>query len=466
MADIRANKLNNGTDIAWFMNAIKVDEDAITLYNTENELMNSIIGLEELSEYLSDYMDTSSSGDPRTEVYYADNYISAIQADSNCTVQFNSLIERVYNAGGGTIILDSREYKVSALYLLSNVHIVGAGKGNTIISRISGTQTGTIQDGDSSGYGFINIPEYSTNCELRDLTIYGNCNHAIDSTDGFDYITAGDSQILHGVLFEDASGEYSLSGTNKANDNDSLFSKTTTPMDGESRVVKHCILDKIAVIGFSGHGIYIGSNISDINIIDSIIRSNCLMGIKNAGVRNIISNSRIHGNGSNGLVLTGKNNIITGCSVDLNGFSNHSSYAILVSGKYNQLSNVSCKFNWCGGIECSADSNVFSAVVLDSNGARSRSASEGKNLAPNDCAQFALVGAIKNRIDIALLHSRTGSVSPRIGFESTNNARYNIIDVIQDPNSAGNISTINGTQIENNITNDTIGDNIVRYLKS
>ena len=64
-----------------------------------------------------------------------------------------------------------------------------------------------------------------------------------------------------------------------------------------------------------------------------------------------------------------------------------------------------------------------------------------------------------------LFRSYRNDYAPRIPLETTN-SRYNIIDITQESNVAQEKSNISGTEITDNITNETIFDNIVRYLQS
>jgi hypothetical protein len=74
----------------------------------------------------------------------------------------------------------------------------------------------------------------------------------------------------------------------------------------------------------------------------------------------------------------------------------------------------------------------------------------------NSCQKCIIQASISNyRNDYA----------PRIPLEATN-SRYNIIDITQESNVAQEKSNISGTEITDNITNETIFDNIVRYLQS
>ena len=116
MANVKATTMSDGTNTAYFLNAIKVESDMLILYNEENELMNSTVDLRDLRTQ-SDGEEISVSGDGRQKVYYANNRITEILANSNCTEAFNKLILDVYNNGGGVIKLDGLVYTVSAIYL-------------------------------------------------------------------------------------------------------------------------------------------------------------------------------------------------------------------------------------------------------------------------------------------------------------------------------------------------------------
>ena len=164
MANVKATTMSDGTNTAYFLNAIKVESDMLILYNEENELMNATLELNLLRDQLGNEEETSVSGDGRQKVYYANNRITEILANSNCTEAFNKLILDVYNNGGGVIKLDGLVYVVSAIYLLPGVYIEGTGMGNTIIKRLEGTQLGgDFIDREGIGHGFVNVKKDSCN---------------------------------------------------------------------------------------------------------------------------------------------------------------------------------------------------------------------------------------------------------------------------------------------------------------
>ena len=74
----------------------------------------------------------------------------------------------------------------------------------------------------------------------------------------------------------------------------------------------------------------------------------------------------------------------------------------------------------------------------------------------NNCQKCILQASISNYQSIA---------APEIPLKMVN-SRYNIIDITQAENVASEKSNISGTEITDNITNETIFDNIVRYLQS
>ena len=106
MANVKATNMSDGTNTAYFLNALKVESDMLILYNEENQLMNSTVDLRDLRTTQSDGEETSVSGDGRQKVYYANNYITESMAMGNCTSEFNRLILGVYNNGGGVIKLN------------------------------------------------------------------------------------------------------------------------------------------------------------------------------------------------------------------------------------------------------------------------------------------------------------------------------------------------------------------------
>jgi hypothetical protein len=469
MANVKATTMSDGTNTAYFLNALKIDDDMLILYNEENELMNATLELNLLRAQLGNEEETSASGDGRQKVYYANNHITEITANSNCTSALNNLILSVYNNGGGVIKLDGIVYVVSAIYLLPGVYIEGAGMGNTIIKRLEGTQLGgDFIDRESIGHGFVNVKKDSCNVGLRNLTLHGNCINNPDTENMVNYIdfTPGEATI-HGLAFQDCENAYSSSGgainvidnLELCNDPGSII---TT--GAEERVRKYALIENVAIIGFSGHGVYIGGNNKEITLNNVQIIDNFKTGIKNHGTDCVFNQVRVKNVYDDGIDNQGNNNRFNNIHLSSNGLNKHSGYALHCYANNNTFVNIHLIDNWCNGIYIHGNNNIFNALLIDSNGYRSKLSSEEWSMIPQDTTLIYMNSCQKCIIQASISNYRN-DYAPRIPLEATN-SRYNIIDITQESNVAQEKSNISGTEITDNITNETIFDNIVRYLQS
>ena len=470
MASVKATNMSDGTNTAYFLNAIKVESDMLILYNEENQLMNSTVDLRDLRTQ-SDGEETSVSGDGRQKVYYANNYITESMAMGNCTSQFNTLIELVYNNGGGVIKLDGYIYRLSAIYLYSGVYIEGAGMGNTVIKRYISTQTGEIIDKDDVGEGFINIRKYSCNTGLRNLTLYTDHTDNYDTDDMVNYIEPdSEESIIHGILFEDCENANS-SSNDSFNVVDSLELSndpgSIIPNDenNEERVRKYTLIENVAIIGFSGYGVYIGENNKEVTLNNVQIISNFKTGIKNYGNDCVFNRIRIKNNCDDGIDNQGNNNRFSDIHLSSNGIKKHSGYALIChDANNNTFMNIHLIDNWCNGIYIQGNNNIFNGLLIDSNGYRSKFSSEGLSMSPKDTFLIHMNNCQKCILQASISNYQS-TAAPEIPLKMVN-SRYNIIDITQAENVASEKSNINGTEITDNITNETIFDNIVRYLQS
>jgi len=106
---------------------------------------------------------------------------------SDDTAAIQAAIDAAYVAGGGTVYLPAGEYRVSGgeepsdgcLMLKSNVYLVGAGMGETVIKLVDGSDqkiTGLVR----SAYG-----EETSNFGMSDLTLDGNRDNTTGKVDGW-----------------------------------------------------------------------------------------------------------------------------------------------------------------------------------------------------------------------------------------------------------------------------------------
>ncbi|WP_349617118.1 glycosyl hydrolase family 28-related protein [Azotobacter salinestris] len=106
---------------------------------------------------------------------------------SDDTAAIQAAIDAAHAAGGGTVYLPAGEYRVSggeepsdgALTIKSNVYLVGAGMGETVIKMVDGWEqnvTGMVR----SAYG-----EETSNFGMSDLTLDGNRDNVSAKVDGW-----------------------------------------------------------------------------------------------------------------------------------------------------------------------------------------------------------------------------------------------------------------------------------------
>ncbi|WP_394543132.1 M10 family metallopeptidase C-terminal domain-containing protein [Azorhizophilus paspali] len=119
--------------------------------------------------------------------YNVKNFGAQGNGVSDDTAAIQAAIDAAHAAGGGTVYLPAGEYRVSggeepsdgALLIKSNVYIVGAGMGETVIKMVDGwTQnvTGMVR----SAYG-----EETSNFGVSDLTLDGNRDNLSAKVDGW-----------------------------------------------------------------------------------------------------------------------------------------------------------------------------------------------------------------------------------------------------------------------------------------
>ena len=463
MSDILGSKLFNGVDTAWLMNKLKVDDGKLILYNRENPEFSSSVDVEDLAM-------PDDRGETRDRVYYASNYITPTQAGSDCTTPFQNLIQMVYEDGGGVIKLDGRIYKVRALYILPGVYIDGCGWGNSIIERILETEPGKSYeentDDSSSGYGFITIPTSASSFGLSNLTLSGNCTHNLDTVEGIDYVETTDNYRVHGLFVEDCDSDVSYTNeTEPVIDTDTLYSRPSIPTENECRTFKYGKIENVAIIGFSGCGVYIGMYNFNLSFNNVQVQYNIEDGIYNLSKGNYFNNLFVEFNGKYGIYNDGQGNKWNGIKCFWNGMRDHNAFGFYSNASKNQINMIEISDNWCNGVGIRGDNVIMNNALIDTNGYRSRYSTEGKSMTPRDCALLVIDGCEKG-IFQATLTTHRSTVTARIPMEVTNNARYNSIDVTQEYNVAYNKSQINGSAMTSNIINATLSDNIVRYIQS
>lgn len=119
------------------------------------------------------------------------------------TVAINAAIEAVGSAGGGTVTFQPRTYAVMShtgesgadlAFCVSvqhdNVHLIGAGRGSTIIKHITGSEVAHIVKFGRR----VGTPNPVTNCSVRDMTIHGDLIIDTPGGDGVN-VSSGSSNI-------------------------------------------------------------------------------------------------------------------------------------------------------------------------------------------------------------------------------------------------------------------------------
>ena len=105
---------------------------------------------------------SSTSGGTVEDIYYA--AAEGIPNDgTDCTSALQALVDRLYNAGGGTIVLSNGIYACKTINMRSKVSLIGQGIGATILKLLSG---GSLK-------GHLYFPMYATGCAVSNMTLLG-----------------------------------------------------------------------------------------------------------------------------------------------------------------------------------------------------------------------------------------------------------------------------------------------------
>ena len=224
-----------------------------TIVNAINEV-NSKIGSSTSSGGSSSNPDVLSA----YGTYYVDDNISVDPSvDSNAatvTSRIQAAIDDAANKGGGTLIFGNKIYVLNNLTLRSKVVMRGAGKGATILKKVRGSQS-----------SFIFVPESETAVAIEDMTLLGPMTASEKSGASFE---PSDGATCNGIHFEDmllANGDSHINNNTDKNGNQLPVIDPYGPLYSHSKVdntrtwtYRNSYINNVAVIGFSGSGIYVG----------------------------------------------------------------------------------------------------------------------------------------------------------------------------------------------------------------
>ena len=424
MSNYLASYISNGTDRASIMNALKTSEDGttITLYSTDNEEFASSVVLSKESNTVATAVEEPVHG----------SYNIAVMTDSttqasDCTSIIQDQINICAENGGGCVILGRGKYLVSGLTLKSKVHLVGSGVGNTILERIPNKAISyNTVDTYYNGSPFILVPVTASGCSISDMTLYGSAtlaNTAERPLQLSGVTTYSDTNIINGIQIPTAPFVAVDGGGNNITGYESEYTNTSNEY---LTSYKSLILSNLSIIGFSGSGIVISANNTDIQVSNVRALFNRCAGFIIAGEHCELSNIVSNGNGDCGIIDSGTYNQFSNITVDFNGKYNHSgSYGYKCEASKSSISNLTCRANWCTGFYLNGNYNSISNIMADANGGRSSLDSDGGNANPKDVPQVKLSGNGNTIKGIITNYIATSTISVASRGLETDNALIN-----------------------------------------
>lgn len=449
-----AKYIQSGDNVANILNALKWDGESktLSLYSTNNEEYKSSV---ELPIY--DNRDAVEVERPVRGMYNIGYLISDDDRLSDCTTKVQHYIDLCAEDGGGVIRFGTGVYKISTLTIPNSVSLVGNGPGNTILYRVINGHTEGETEIVYNSKGFIYIPAGARGITIKDMTLYGGV--VLENTKDEDYQVSGrttytDSKIATGIY---------VASCPMAETNEGLAIQPYSIHTGSglnySTPYKYITLDNLAIIGFSGSGIFIGANASNIAISNVTSNINRYAGLVSAGSHTQISNFIANGNGDNGILHAGVYNKYSNIECSYNGKYNHLNAAgFFVDSNDVIVSNLECRFSYSRGVVIDGDRCQFVNVICDANGSRDsydESDDQPANNNPRDVDQIVLSG---NHITFrgSVCNYRAGETIKvsRKPVEATNLANSIVeLSVLRD--SAEYNCTVNGTDIAENLINNT-----------
>lgn len=219
-----------------------------------------------------DDIDTTSTNTTTTTVvtpdvlsaygmYYVDSNIPSNIDTSNpsnantITSTIQKMIDNASADGGGTIVFGNKLYCLTGLTLKSKVMLKGAGKGATILQKVRGNQS-----------YFIFVPETETNIAITDMSIVGVLVNDSSGVTGGN-IMPDDGAKCNGIHFEDmlysdgtphTTHDYDKNKNplTKKSQYEALYSHST--VEKRTWTYRNSVIDNVAIIGFTGSGLYVG----------------------------------------------------------------------------------------------------------------------------------------------------------------------------------------------------------------
>ena len=451
MSVILASYISNSKNTAYFMNSLKLEDRTITLYNDKDDTYSSSIEIPEQS-----LPDINSVPYPMKRAYNVGEKITDDDKARDCTAQLQEYIDTCSENGGGALLLGGGVYRVTTLRLKPRVSLVGLGPTQTIIKRI----VNSIANYDHS---FIYIPPECVGCSVSNLSINGDCRIStsedqIYQVSGYTSYTEGD--YVTGLYI--ASCPLIASYINNTPVDAYLPLESTGAIDYNSPY-KFASIDNVIITGFTGNGLYIGSNVTNLNLNNVTCNINKGHGISCQGINVLMSNIVVCGNGENGMYLGGTLNKINSIRADHNGKYNHmESSGIYIDGSYNTVSNIGAKYNWCAGVTIKTGYNTVSDCICDANGATYDDIEQARLLNPKDVPQMYISGNGHTVYNTKFLNYRansnvTISLTPIQMEEMTNSS----IDCLVMPETGAMNPLYNGATINQSEYNGRYGNNVI-----
>lgn len=434
-------------------------------------------------------------------VYYANNYITN---KSDCTSELQKLVNNVYSAGGGVIKFDKGDYYLHSLTLMPKVSLEGEGRGLTRLHRLSGNSLApsTIQYANQrnsnfqSNKAFILIPMYTAGLTIRNLSFVGVFEIALKSNNDFDGFF-NDKEVVDGLKFEDfvygsgsndiywGSGDVKTSENPKGGVNNYRSIMEETKLTTTAHVTyKNILVENVFVVGFSGHGIYVGSGNYAVTFRDFGSIWNFMNGIQNNSTDNFFSGGYVEHNCRYGIYDLGGNCKFSDMKVIWNGECKHDAYGIYCSSTRNCYTNVEVQDNFCNGIYVGGRDNIISNITSDCNGYRrgyniNRVWQDGvNNDTPQDATLVYITGQ-RNHVDAlctqyttSKVDSTTKQAGPVAGYAlRIQSAQGCVIHVTEDSKiknadygCSKNGSTYNGSKLTSSPNIQAKDNNSIIYI--
>ena len=229
----------------------KIDEVRSSIPTTTTT-STSTSTIDVLSAYGNYYVDDQLAKDSGSSSFDP----SKSSNSSTTTASVQKLIDNAYQDGGGTIVFGNKIYVIDNLTLRSKVILKGAGRGATILQKKKNNQT-----------KFIFVPETETAVGIEDMTILGNLANDTSNKTGAGVIP-DDNATCHGVYFEDmllANGKKHDNNNKDKNGNDLPLVDPYQALYVHDKIdssrtwtYRNSSLINVAIIGFTGSGLYVG----------------------------------------------------------------------------------------------------------------------------------------------------------------------------------------------------------------